>query len=231
MKTKWIKLSVLILMMLTRGENLLAQPFAKNRLISYLPSKSTKVNGLAIGPFTGAFSPKRGEIPKDVLMTKINGLSIELIGIGFFLPLFPSDPFYDQPAERYASEEKLDELKSTFSRNYQINGLSVSLGMGNPEMEVNGIQLSASFALVGKVNGISIAPLINFNNYQNGLAISLANMSVESKGMQLGFYNKSRRMHGIQIGFINKSYFHKGIQIGFININEKRTSPFFNWNF
>ena len=108
---------------------------------------------------------------------------------------------------------------------------------------INGV----SFGLTlfnGKVNGLTISPLINTTYYLNGLKISLINVDIyKANGLQIGllnfnkiingltfgFFNKAKSVKGIQIGLINRTETLKGLQFGLININKSRTTILFNW--
>jgi hypothetical protein len=108
---------------------------------------------------------------------------------------------------------------------------------------INGV----SFGLTlfnGKINGLTISPLINTTYYTNGLKISLINVDLYkvnglqigllnfneiNNGLTIGIYNKANSVKGLQIGLINRTETLKGLQIGLININKSRTTILVNW--
>ncbi len=182
--------------------------------ISYIPQVETKINGIATGIFINSMKHSG-----DSLTTQINGISIELVGIGFFLPLAPTDVLYDLKEEDYKKQNKLDSVLKTFHKiNYKINGLSLSGGgLGGHEILINGVSLSAINNLNGRLNGVSICPLFNAIGRSKGLSIGLFNWSIETIGLQIGGLNSTKKL--------------KGIQIGIWNTNQKRALPFINWSF
>jgi len=188
----------------------------KNRPLFWVtPSIDTRINGLASGFIINSM--------KDVdssLTTEINGLNIELIGVGLFLPLAPSSPIYFEDASFYYDSENVDSIVDSYDfARYRINGVSFSFGgLGGHDINVNGINLSGINTLTGKTNGLSACILINITGVANGVTIGgLINNTIQTKGLQIGLLNKTIKLRGFQIGLWNE--------------NEKRSFPLINWNF
>ena len=187
----------------------------KNRPVFWVtPSIDTRINGLASGFIINSL--------KDVdstLTTEINGLNIELIGVGFFLPLAPTSPLYFEKASFYDDSKNVDSIvgKYDFAR-YRINGVSISFGgLGGHDINVNGVNLSVINTLTGKINGLSACILINVTGVANGVTIGgLINNTIQTNGLQIGLLNKTTKLRGFQIGLWNQ--------------NEKRSLPLINWN-
>ncbi len=188
----------------------------KNRPIAWvIPVVDTRINGLAGGLIINSLKDT-----DSVLTTEINGLGIELIGVGFFLPLAPSSPIYSESDDFYLNDENLASIVNSYNyAKYRINGISISGGgIGGHDININGLNLSGINTLTGKMNGLSVCILINISGVVNGVSIGgLVNNSIQSKGLQIGLFNKTTRLRGIQIGLWNQ--------------NEKRSLPMINWNF
>jgi hypothetical protein len=108
---------------------------------------------------------------------------------------------------------------------------------------INGV----SFGLTlfnGKVNGLTVSPIINTTYYTNGLKLSLINVDLYktnglqigllnfneiNNGLTIGIYNKANTVKGFQIGLVNRTETLNGFQIGLININKSRTTILVNW--
>lgn len=159
--------------------------------------KNTTTNGVSLG--LASFN--------DTMNNYTNGLKIELIGLGLLIPLAPQNP-----------NEKLniDSLMKT-PISEKINGLVMSGSGTICDCITNGMVVGIIGHSNRKINGVSIALLMNFVKENNGLQISA--------------FNDSYYMNGLQIGLVNKSQKLKGIQIGLWNVNQKREMPLFNWNF
>jgi hypothetical protein len=163
-------------------------------------SKNTTIYGVSLGLWSYS---------ENLKFTNTNGLKLELIGLGFVLPLIPESPVAE-------SEIEFDNLKND-TMSETINGISLSATGAFCDCIVNGISAGFIGQFEHKVNGVSASFLININQIHNGV--------------QIGFINETYKMRGIQIGGINKSSNTRGIQIGIWNINEKRKFPLINWNF
>lgn len=188
----------------------------KNRPVAwYIPSINTRINGLAAGFIINSMKDK---VPLST--TVVNGLSLELVGVGFFLPLAPSSPIYSEADSFYSIESNLDSIVNSYKlARYKINGISISVGgIGGHDININGINLSGFNTLTGKTNGLSACILININGVVNGVSIGgLVNNTIQSKGLQIGLFNRTTRLRGLQFGLWNN--------------NEKRSLPIINWNF
>lgn len=206
------RLNFLLLVLLTVQVN---GQIKKNRPVAWvIPSVDTRINGLAGGLIINSLKDT-----DSVLTTEINGLAIELIGVGFFLPIAPSSPIYSEPENFYMNDDNLDSIVKSYNfAKYRINGVSFSGGgIGGHGINVNGLNLSGINTLTGKMNGMSVCILINISGVVNGVSIGgLVNNSIQSKGLQIGLFNKTTRL--------------KGFQIGLWNQNGKRSLPIINWN-
>lgn len=146
-------------------------------------------------------------IPKKVTT---NGIKIELLGMGFLVPLAPGAP-------HPVTEHELDSLKK------------------NPDSIVNGLEISLSGTATcnqGIVTGISAGYIGQVHLQVNGLSVSMiGNFAGEHNGLQLAASNWAGVMNGFQIGLINRCFNGKGIQIGLWNVNPERSMPFINFHF
>ena len=181
------------------------------------------IHGISVGllPFEGFFNEGRR-------YSNTNGIRLELIGLGFFVPLIPEMPNFEK-----GYEERINGLSLSASGavcDCLINGLGVG-GIGHIYKQVNGIS-ATMFNVIGKQNGIMVA-VINMSDIMNGLQLGVANGNEsEANGVQIGIIgNETEVMKGLQVGLINKSKNLRGIQIGLWNVNQKRKLPLINWNF
>ncbi|MFC2104910.1 LA_2272 family surface repeat-containing protein [Bacteroidota bacterium] len=180
-----------------------------------IPSVDTQINGIAAGLIINSLKDT-----DSTLITEINGLSCEIIGVGVFLPLAPSSPIYETHGDNYYSKELVDSIVQSYNYvKYRVNGISCSTsGICGHDIHVNGVNFSGLSTLTGKTNGFSACILININGVVNGVSIGgLINNTIQSKGLQIGLFNKTKNL--------------KGIQIGLWNENEKRSFPIINWDF
>lgn len=209
----------------TYGQNL------KIRNIAWaLPALNTKINGVGIGLIINSF--KATDDRK--LTTQVNGVSIEIIGSGLFLPLVGSDPVYTEPDSIYNNIPLVDSIAKTYDfAQYKINGLAVSAGgVGGYNISIDDVNLSILNTLTSKINGLSFAAMFNMSGVTNGVSIAiLSNQTLKTNGLQIGLFNKTTILKGLQIGLFNQSKHLKGLQIGLWNNNGKRKLPILNWNF
>jgi hypothetical protein len=185
---------------------------------------NTNISGLSVGLYS---------LGDDERNTHTNGIKLEIIGLGIILPLVPKDPLTDA---NFATED--------FSE--QINGMSIS-GTGTVcNCLINGISLGTISQLVTKINGFSGALMFNLAVEHNGLQLGAMNAATKMRGVQLslfgssaseamglqfGAFNSMKKGRGLQIGLFNDASHFKGIQLGLYNKNQRRTTPFINWNF
>jgi hypothetical protein len=158
------------------------------------------------------------------LNTYTNGIRLELIGLGFALPLIPRSPIATSDSEYNAMmQEKIPA---------RVNGLSLAAsGTVCTECVFNGATLGLVSQVVLKVNGISAVGLMNFSQLVNGLQLGFLNESYHIAGVSFGAFNLSTKVKGLQIGALNKTRYLHGVQIGLWNINSRRKLPLVNWNF
>lgn len=193
-----------------------AQELKKHYGISIIPNLEAEINGIGLG--IGIQSLK---YESDTLTTVVNGLNVELLGVGLLLPMVGSDPLlpYNMRGEDL-NEERLDSLINSLEdkRPYQINGVALSLGgLAGHEIDMNGLNLSGLNTFTSSLNGFSASLLMNFTGRMRGVSIGVINKTLETKGVQIGLVTHTERLDGVQIGLWNR--------------NEKRALPFFNWNF
>ena len=189
---------------------------AKNRYVAWVtPSINSRINGLSVGLMINSLKSN-----DSILTTIVNGLNTEIVGVGFFLPLTPTNPIYFENREFYNNIENVDTIIRSYAYvKYKINGLNCSLGgLGGHDIHVNGINLSGINTLTEKTNGISACALMNVTAVANGVSFAiLINNTMQTKGLQIGLFNETKKLRGIQIGLWNR--------------NEKRNLPIINWNF
>ncbi len=199
-----------------------------------------QVNGLSLG----VASFLDNEIPSNT-----NGLKIELIGKGLFVPLIPKSPILEDQSlvldyKRTYGVEKVNGMSLSGSGSAcdcLINGISTGL-IGQINYEVNGFSASLLMNFAQIHNGIQVAMfnethytrglqtgLFNSNYKMNGVQIGLVNFSDELKGFQFGLLNTSKNIKGLQFGLFNTNKNRRGLQLGFWNTNSKRSFPFLNF--
>lgn len=206
----------------------------KQRIVWFLPSVNTTINGIGIGPiFEPLDYPQR-----DTTNTLVNGLAIEIIGFGIVMPLFPKSSFFPVDTTRLDSI-----LYAKLKISKGINGLIISPGGHIGETKVNGVNLSGigtetlisnglSFGMICshfRVNGLTIA-VFNESVRHYGAQLGFSNAAHLNKGVQIGAFNDVADIRGVQIGAFNKAEKLKGVQIGLWNINQKRKFPIINWS-
>jgi len=204
-----------VTLLVTAGLSLGAQDYTKRNFFWYIPSEDVIINGIGLGFAINGADYKQA---KDTTTTIINGLCLELIGMGFFLPLAPGSPIYpnDTTSENFNLETEISHYQDPL---HLVNGFAISsFGFAGHSIQINGVNLSGLFTFTSKVNGFSASLVFNISGISNGLSISgLGNNSLHTKGVQIGLFNQCWKLRGIQIGLLNK--------------NEKRTLPLINWNF
>ncbi len=190
---------------------------------------SIRIHGVSFGFLTDNVS---------VGNTLTNGLRMELLGLGFLLPIMPSSPVADSA----------EELASVFSRgaNQKINGLNLSTTGTIGNCHVNGMSVGAIGQSLLQVNGIAASAVMNLIQKHNGLMLALFNDAYSMHGAQIGCSNKTlhlsglqmavinnyaERGYGVQIALINRCQELKGFQFGLWNVNQKRRMPLMNWSF
>jgi hypothetical protein len=184
---------LLLLLLINWGALAQSKPGkAKRYIIWPMPSQAREINGIAVGPVMTYRYPQR-----------VNGLSVEVIGTGFFPLLMPNATHMEKQAN--------DTIYQ------QINGLGFSgTGTLNNALQVNGMLLNTFIGLSGKCHGLQVSSMYNFTGDLKGVAISFFNEADTAKGLQIGFINKINRSAGT-------------LQIGLWNINHKRQLPIINW--
>lgn len=168
--------------------------------IGFLPSKKLKkINGLSIGLFIS---------PKDPIT--INGLNIEIIGLGSVSPI----PLTKIPITSVMLVN--EKYKGKYKQ--KVNGITLSVfGHFNTGV-TNGFMGGLFLNRTNTVNGICFAGGVNRTFFFYGIEAST-------------FSNKSTYGRGLQIALFNTCYNFRGIQIGLWNKNGKRSLPFINWQF
>jgi len=175
---------------------------AKNvYVVGTFHQKNVNIHGVSVGAFTGFGEPR---------YTRTNGLRLELIGIGIFMPIMPQSPIA-QDSLSFASEMREPVSEVT-------NGVSLSLSGGACSCVTNGMSIGGIGQINQQVNGVSASLFMNMSQKLNGLQLAL-------------WGNESYETNGLQIGLINQSHKLKGLQFGLWNVNEKRSLPVVNWNF
>lgn len=183
--------------------------------IWFVPSLTKQINGIAIGPIGS------DNICNLDGFQVSNGLNLQIIGSGLFLPLntkrlgFRS---YYQNNKNNDSLKQVIDIHLISAQKYKVkhNGLVIST-FGTITTHVNGISISALASTHSKMNGISFNPAWNLITILNGIAI--------------GTFNSSLKVNGLQVGLFNNTVYLKGFQIGFWNKNKQRSLPLINWGF
>jgi hypothetical protein len=213
------------------GTVIIAQERVRNYFpVSTLHTANAKINGVSIGLITG--------LNERQVNVTTNGLRLELVGLGIFLPLISKSPISEGDRLIRSSEIRFTEKINGISisatgmayADCLVNGIAIG-GLGQYSYANNGIITSLVMTVVKRQNGLQLS-LFNEGNVMNGIQIGLSNSLVYSNGIQMGVLNNSfRRTRGIQIGIFNNSKDLNGLQIGVWNVNNKRKMPFINWNF
>ena len=181
--------------------------FKQRNLFSFIPSKVDKVNGLALGVWA-----ENLKSPKDSL--KINGVNLEINPVILFVYL--GGGFYIPEINNF---QNYIEKRSLKINQTDIDGLNISIpGFVNKTSKIRGVNISPLTFCAGEIHGLSISGLTNCSYVMHGVNIC-------------GIYNSSNQVKGIQIGLFNRATKLRGLQIGLWNKNEKRSLPFFNWQF
>jgi hypothetical protein len=184
-----------------------------------IPSFAEKINGIAIGPVESIYYDNSCNDTQQI----INGVTIDLIGLGFLTPFALKDDMYN---DIFQNRED-----SVFVKKFLISADS-NLKKEQHRPINNGLTLATTGIVTGKVNGVLICGFANLTSIMNGLSICpFMNFSVVNNGVSIAAVNRSYRVNGVQIGLFNRAVVLKGFQIGLWNKNLKRSLPFINWGF
>jgi hypothetical protein len=190
---------------------------------------SIRIHGVSFGFLTDNVSAGN---------TLTNGVRVELLGLGFLLPIIPSSPIAQ-------SDGAFAEVMSRPVQQ-KVNGLNLCVTGTVGQCCVNGLSAGGIGQSLLKSNGVTVCSMINLVQQQNGLMLSMFNDAFIMRGAQLGLSNKSfhgvglqlgalnnyaEDMSGVQIGLFNKSKNLLGLQFGLWNVNQKRKMPLVNWCF
>lgn len=186
--------------------------FKRRNVIWFTPSGVNQINGVAIGPLESLVLKKCNQT--------VNGITLNLIGVGILMPLIPYDP----------NDDNFDKLKSDTAVFKGIDDEIKNSSHAEKSDTHNGIVLSLAGAVTGKVNGIYASGFCAMTGEVKGLVMApFMNISFHVKGVSIGGFNSVAKMKGLQIGIINKAANLKGLQIGIWNRTRKRKMPLFNW--
>lgn len=217
-------------------------------------SDNSDIYGISFGVGSNTYT---GETQVRV---RSNGIRIEPISQALLIAtlIFPYDsvpfPVREEDYESFGQKvpnEIINGLNLSCGTNAfaNVNGITISaltqslknvrgvsvVGLGGGMYSCYGLNVAGAGTEVFYLKGLSVATLTNSVYIGHGVQISGFNDFKQFTGFQLGLYNdlenKSESFTGVQIGLINKTKKLRGIQIGLFNKNEKRTLPFFNWNF
>ena len=184
-------------------------------VIGLVPSKARVTNGWAIGWSTGL------DTYCDCSMEniRINGLHTNVSPFQMFVACVTvmMSPFALFIPETYQKNENFWDY-DTVSINNQLNGVAIGLFEVSDDFCMQGVQITALYHSLGKLNGFSANLVYSDYQYLNGVMIS-------------GVYNKTKKGKGLQIGLVNMAKEMRGVQIGLWNVNQKRKLPLINWNF
>lgn len=206
--------SILITILFTLPLSLLSQVRSP---IWWFPTCGKTINGVAIGLADTKFSDN-----SDSCHTNVNGVKIELIGLGVGAGFLDYSPAIDTVQ---AYNFHLDSL-------FAVNGINLSFfGSILPHMNVNGVTACIFAQAFNSVNGIMFAIGGNLGTEINGAQLSfIGNDALIVQGLQLAIgLNKADQLDGVQVGLINKTRILNGLQIGLWNVNQNRSLPIVNW--
>jgi hypothetical protein len=157
------------------------------------PLRNKAVYGICFTPFSF----------REHYNAVVNGLNLELLGIGTAYTFFPYPGFALR--DMYRSFASMDTIPEVY--NFQVNG--ISLGSGFVQRGVlNGIGVGGGF--VGKLNGISVG-VIHCMYRANGLVIGvLGNATAEMRGLKIALLNNvvGFRMRGVQLAILGNGVFN-----------------------
>jgi hypothetical protein len=223
--TRWFQISVIFSFL-----NVSAQSDTKDYFpIWSFTQDSARIHGISFGFLTDNV---------DAGQTLTNGLRLELLGLGFLLPLFPASTI------ARSDEEFHDVMNRVRKQNVNgvnlctkgtvgdcaVNGMSCG-GIGQSLVEVNGVTLSTMMNLVQKQNGLMMS-MFNDAFVMHGGQLGLSNNAYHCSGLQCAALNNYAHItHGLQIGLFNKAETLHGVQVGLWNVNQKRKLPLLNWCF
>lgn len=160
---------------------------------------------------------------KETVNTTSNGLRLEAIGPGIFVPFIPRSPWDSAHSGHVTPPDKKNVPE-------KVNGINLS-GLGSINYSINGISIGGIGQLNWYVNGIAVSAMINITHTCNGIQFGTMAMSHKMNGLQIGLNVETEYMRGIQIGMFTESKNTRGLQFGIWNVNEKRKLPLINWNF
>ena len=166
--------------------------------------------------------------------TTTNGIRLSLIGEGILAPFLSKNPVpeNDSSYKNFKDTLKIGTSSGDTLFSERINGINLSGTGSMGSYAVNGITAGLIGQINGKINGISVAAVLNFAPFHNGIQGALfLNYCIEMNGIQCAAMNDTYKMNGLQIGLFNKSKRTRGIQIGLWNVNEHRKFPLINWSF
>ena len=202
--------------------------------LSPISKKVDTVNGLVLG--VGHYQNQH--IQKQT----INGLNVDVNPVGLGLPLFLI--YLPDMIKKGTISSNQPNLIVAFDSGHpqlQMNGINLSAGCFFTETNLNGLNVSLmnrfrtlngiSITVFGTqanvMNGVSMG-FYNGSNTSNGFNLALLNETIQLNGIQMGVYNYAQNGKGIQIGLFNVSR-NRGLQLGVWNVNNKRSMPFINW--
>lgn len=212
----------------------IAQVEGRTRIVAQTPALNTKIYGIGVGAFL--HDPK---YDGDTTTTVVNGLNLELMGVGFIGPLVFSHPIVPKDMRHEQVFSIVDSLISVTKNNafYKINGINLSLfGTAGENISINGLNVSGISSITSITNGMSLAFWMNMSAVMNGVSIGMFNRSLDQRGIQMGLFNISQKakglqiglwhnmnsiMDGVSIGIFNLSLEHNGLQVGIINKSER----------
>ena len=185
----------------------------KHHVIGFVPSKARVTNGWAIGWSTSLnYCASMENIRVNGLYTNVSpfqmllaGAAIAMTPVALFIP------------ETYQKNENFWDY-DTVSINNQLNGVAIGLFEVSDDFCMQGVQITALYHSLGKLNGFSANLVYSDYQYLNGVMIS-------------GVYNKTKKGKGLQIGLVNMAKEMRGVQIGLWNKTGKRGLPIINISF
>ena len=114
-------------------------------------------------------------------------------------------PFVLFSKDTYKHFPKDSTKYDTLQIKHKLNGVSIGLFEDGEGFTVQGLQVTALYHSMDKLNGISLSILGCDYKQFNGMIISgIYNHTYKGNGLQIGLINSTKKMKGVQIGLWNK---------------------------
>jgi hypothetical protein len=176
-----------------------------HNVVGFAPSNAQYINGWAIGWATTL------EYCDYMDSVRINGIYTNIspfqpIVAAMAIMMTPFALFRKETYENYSKDTtQYDTSYDTLQINHKLNGIAVGLFELSEEFTVQGLQVTALYHTMDKLNGMSLTLFASEYRHFNGLMVSgVYNSAYKGKGVQIGLINSTRKMQGVQVGLWNK---------------------------